>query len=92
MHRTVVSAHEYVRLINNKLREHPLYKPGMRVALGNPSEPHQLTIINESGGGANRAAFAWAQMHIDLGYRLATDAPISADALAEMRNCPERQP
>lgn len=73
MHRQVVNVEEYLRLIGEKLKEHPLYWEGMSVrAVPHPNAPggFQIQFLEDDAPAVAICAFAWAQMKVDLNYRL----------------------
>jgi hypothetical protein len=69
MRRTIVSLDDYVRLINNKLREHPLFRPGMRVARGQDALAPRTLIFIGAREVSEVSPFVWAQSQIDLAYQ-----------------------
>lgn len=64
-----VNESQYSKLVNEKMKEHKLYKKDMGVKLNpnNSSKPLGLTVV---GGDDARTIFAWAENEIQKIYTL----------------------
>ncbi len=74
--REAVSIERYVQLINEKVREHPLYRRGMEATLSleGPEAGRLVFTGAGEGEGNGKAAFAWAQVQVDLAYKPEDDS------------------
>lgn len=69
MAKTKVTEQQYLNLINDKMKEHAYYRPGMYIKLNaiNSNNPLGVTIM---GGEEARAIAAWAARMVRQEYEL----------------------